>query len=105
MVSHLDNDLLKEKIQEACEKYLNQNKEKEKCKILIDGSTYCPPVKNLRIPEYCYKDASLDKYLLNHRNNYKDYFIERALYHDNILFSVSNKLIKANKIDSALKLE
>ncbi len=96
-ITHIDTTGLEEKRQEECKKYLQKQDEDSKCRELLDGSEYCPPVRETYVPEYCYKDSPIGSYLANRQYDFRNSFIKRALYiGDNILW-VSDDKITANK--------
>jgi hypothetical protein len=58
---------------------------------------YCPPIREQYVPEYCYKDSPIWAYISNKSWNFRDSFIERALYIWDDIFWISNKKITANR--------
>ncbi len=104
-ISHIDYSGLEEKRRKECKKYFNQKEEKQKCRILLDGSKYCPP-KNIYtyIPEYCFKDSSIWTYIASKKWDFMDYFIKRALYIWDNIYSISNKKILENNMENFKKV-
>ena len=99
-ISHINTDWIEEKRDEECKKYLDKRVEDTECKKLIDGSTYCPPVRDYYIPEYCYADSPLWAYVASRSWNFKDSFIKRALWIWNSSFAISNdKITSQNLLD------
>jgi hypothetical protein len=58
-ISHLNYSDIGKKRLEECKKYFVPNSKKEECKKLINGSTYCLPVRKKYVPQYCYSDYTL----------------------------------------------
>ncbi len=103
-ISHIDYKKVEEERLAKCEKYFKEKQEKEKCRILLDWSEYCPPKRDYYVPEYCYKDSTLWSYIARNRWNFRDEFIKRALYIWNNIFSISDKKIKENDMDTFEKI-
>jgi hypothetical protein len=58
-LSHINSSFIEEQRLKECSKYTTPEPVKQECKKLIDGSTYCPPVKRIYVPTYCYADSTV----------------------------------------------
>lgn len=99
-VTHLDVKNVAELRQKACEPYLK--KEEKVCRKLLDGTEKCTDSSNPYggyVPEYCYADATDSAYLADNLWNYSRDFIVRALYVNNILYSVGPSQIASWNMD------
>ena len=108
-VTHIDATWLEEKRMKACESYVPK-KEETICRKLINGTEYCPSQKNIYIPKYCYADSPISEYFANQYWNYRDSFVERALWIGDKAYSFSNDQIKSVdfntwKLDQTLNLK
>ena len=81
---------------EECKKY-TAPKEEELCRELIDGTVYCKPASSYYyVPDYCYKDSSIMTYLEANSYKFSKFFVKRALYIGDTIYSISDAKIKAN---------
>ena len=96
-LTHIDYSKIEEKRLAECSKYSTKKEEKQECKKLIDGSTYCPPVRQRYVPKYCYADSTVWEYIANRNWNFRKSFVKRALWIGNSVYSISDeKLIKSD---------
>ena len=96
-ITHIDYSNIEKQRLEDCSKYLVKNQEKQECKKLIDGSTYCPPVKQQYVPQYCYADSTVWEYIANKYWNFRKSFVKRALWIGDDVYSISDdKLVKSD---------
>ena len=95
-VTHIDKIGLEEKRQKECEKYTVKDSEETECRELLDGTTYCPPQRNIYIPEYCYKDSTIESYIASKSRQFRNSFVKRALYSWETFFSISDDMVIAN---------
>ena len=96
-ITHIDYTNIEEERLKECTKYSTPEPVEQECTKLIDGSTYCPPVRRRYVPKYCYADSSLWEYIASKQWNYRKSFIKRALWIGDSVYSISDdKLIKSN---------
>ena len=98
-VSHIDESKFEEDREKECEKYIWQNKDEDDCVVLIDWSQYCPP-KTSYVPTYCYSWATVSDYISQNSYKYSEYFVKRALYIWDKIFSISNWQMKSNDMNT-----
>ncbi len=98
-VSHIDESKFEEDRKNECEKYISQNKEESDCVPLIDWSQYCPP-KTSYVPTYCYSWATVSDYISQNSYKYNEYFVKRALYIWDKIFSISDWQMKSNDMNT-----
>lgn len=95
-VTHLDTTGLEAKRTEECKQY-TAPKEEELCRELIDGTVYCKPASSYYyVPDYCYKDASIMTYLEANSYKFSKFFVKRALYIGDNIYSISDAKVQAN---------
>ncbi|MDQ7008955.1 MAG: beta-propeller domain-containing protein [Candidatus Gracilibacteria bacterium] len=96
-LTHIDYSKIEEERIKECSKYTVKKVEEQECKKLIDGSTYCPPVRQTYIPPYCYADSTVGEYIANRNYNYRTSFVKRALWIGDNVYSISDeKLVKSD---------
>ncbi len=99
-ITHIDLTWMKEKRDAECKKYLAKKQEATECKILIDGSKYCPVERNYYVPPYCYAESTLSSYIASQSWKFRSSFINRALWIWNTSFAISNDKITSQNIDT-----
>lgn len=97
--THIDDSMFAEERKKECDNYIAQTKKEQECKKLLDWTTYCPS-SYVYVPEYCYEWASIYDYIAQSSWKYSNYFIKRALYIWNNFYSISDKKIKSNNINT-----
>ncbi len=93
-ITHIDTTGLEQKRIDECKKYTAPKNSNTTCRELLDGTTYCPPQETYYVPDYCYKDSTIGTYLANQSWNFSQYFVKRALYIGNNIYSISDKKIQ-----------
>jgi hypothetical protein len=58
-LTHIDYSNIEKQRLEECKKYSAPEEKVQECRKLIDGSTYCPPVRQRYVPQYCYADSTV----------------------------------------------
>jgi len=96
-ITHIDTTGLEEQRQKDCERYMPSDGDEE-CRELIDGTIYCPPKEYYYVPEYCYKDSPIGAYLASMSWKFNQYFVKRALYIEDSVYSISDREIKASNV-------
>jgi hypothetical protein len=104
-ISHIDTTGLEQKRIEECKKYTAPKESETTCKELLDGTIYCPPKETYYIPEYCYKESTIGSYLASQSWNFNQYFIKRALYIGDTMYSISDKKIQTTDINNFTEKE
>ncbi|NUJ97272.1 hypothetical protein HGA92_00620 [Candidatus Gracilibacteria bacterium] len=99
-ISHIDTTGLEQKRIEECKKYTVPKESETTCKELLDGTIYCPPKETYYVPEYCYKESTIGSYLASQSWNFSQYFIKRALYIGDTMYSISDKKIQTTDINN-----
>lgn len=94
-ISHIDTAWLEEKRIEECSKYTSQWK--ERCYTLIDWTRYCEPTYHY-VPKYCVKDSTIWEYIASKNWEFRDSFINRALWIWNQSYAISNDKISIHNI-------
>lgn len=95
-ITHIDTTGLEEKRIEECKIY-TAPKEEELCRELLDGTVYCKPASSYYyVPDYCYKDASVMIYLEANLYKFSKFFVKRALYIGDNIYSISDAKVQAN---------
>ncbi len=97
--THIDDSMFAEERKKECDNYIAQTKKELECKKLIDWTTYCPS-SYVYVPEYCYDWASIQDYISQSSWKYSSYFVKRALYIGDNFYSISDKKIKSNNINT-----
>ncbi len=95
-ISHIDTTWLEEERQKECSKY-TWNTE-EKCHTLLDWTEYCEPKSTRYVPKYCYKDSTIGEYIASKSWNFRDSYINRALWIGDNSYAISNEEISSHKI-------
>jgi len=96
-LTHIDYDTIEEKRLEECKKYSAPEQKEQECKKLIDGSTYCPPVRQRYVPPYCYADSTVWEYIASRNWNFRKSFVKRGLWIGDNVYSISDeKLVKSD---------
>ena len=96
-LTHIDYSGIEKQRLKECSKFSTPEPEKQECKKLIDGSTYCPPVERRYVPKYCYADSTVWEYIANRSWNYRKSFVKRALWIGDDVYSISDeKLVKSD---------
>ncbi|MDD3646476.1 MAG: beta-propeller domain-containing protein [Candidatus Gracilibacteria bacterium] len=93
-ITHIDRKGLEEKRTEDCKQYI----QRQECRKLIDGSTYCPPAQY--VPDYCYADATIGTYIASQSWTFRDSFIKRALWIGDTSYAVSNDKVSSHNISN-----
>jgi hypothetical protein len=96
-LTHIDTTWLAEKRLEECKKYSIWTSE-PLCKKLITWEEYCSANNTRYVPTYCYADSTIWEYLANQSWNYRDSFVNRALWVGNEVFAISNNKVSAHDI-------
>ncbi len=99
-ITHIDTKWLEQQREKECNKYDNQVVEKQKCRKLLNWTEYCPPVRNVYIPEYCYADSTIWSYIASKYWTFRNEFIKRALWINNNIFAISDTKVSSHDIDS-----
>ncbi len=98
-LSHIDYSWLEEERLKECSKY-STNSSKDNCYTLIDWSEYCEPVGNNYVPNYCKKDSTIWEYVASKSWNFRDSYINRALWIWDNSYAISDKKISSQKIST-----
>lgn len=98
-ITHLDMRSIEEERKIECEKY-TPKEEKEVCVELIGGGQYCtdPNKTSAYVPKYCYADSPIWEYLAAQSWNYSKYFIKRALWVDNTVYTLSDSQVMSSNL-------
>ncbi|PID86572.1 hypothetical protein CSB08_00115 [Candidatus Gracilibacteria bacterium] len=100
MTTHIDLTGLEEERIKECSKYTGKKSE-PKCVKIIGGGEYCKPSSDYRyVPEYCYESATVEEYFASKYWRYRNEFIKRGLWIGNNVYSISNKKISINDMDT-----
>lgn len=103
-LSHINSSFIEEQRLKECSKYTTPEPVKQECKKLIDGSTYCPPVKRIYVPTYCYADSTVWEYIANRNWIFRTSFVKRALWIGDNVYSISDdKLVKSDILTGSKK--
>ena len=98
-ISHLDIEKAKKDRNKECLKYTAKENE-TKCRELIGWGTYCEPTKRQYIPKYCYKDSSIWEYMSSRNWNYRQSFVNRALWIGDNTYTIGDDMIKSSDINT-----
>jgi uncharacterized secreted protein with C-terminal beta-propeller domain len=98
-ITHIDTTGLEAKRLEECKKYSTWTSE-PLCRKLITWEEYCSANNTKYVPTYCYADSTIWEYLANQSWNFRDSFINRALWIGNEVFAVSNDKISAHEMNN-----
>jgi hypothetical protein len=103
-LTHIDYSWIEKQRLEECSRYSAPEPEKQECKKLIDGSTYCPPVRQRYVPEYCYADSTVWEYIASRNRKFRKSFVNRALWIADHVYSISDeKLVKSDILTGSEK--
>lgn len=94
-ISHIDTTWLEEKRIEECSKYTSTAT--ERCYTLLDWTRYCEPTYNY-VPKYCVKDSTIWEYIAWKSWEFRNSFINRALWIWNQSYAISNDKISIHNI-------
>lgn len=97
-LSHIDYKKAEEDRIKECKTYSTNVTSEPVCKKLLDWSTYCPPISETYVPEYCYADSTVWLYISSKYWDYSEYFVKRALWIWENFYSISDKNIQANSM-------
>lgn len=108
-ISHIDMTGIAEKRKEECSKYALPVSG-EKCYThIVTGEKIClkpqDNPENQNIPTYCYAEFDDSSYLANTIWNFYGSFVQRGLYIDNSLYTVSPETIQANMYGGGYELQ
>jgi len=98
-ITHINTKDLEEKRKKDCERYIKPQTE-TKCRKLIDWTEYCPPKTTSYVPEYCFADTPIWAYIAAKYWNFRNQFIERALWIGNNVFAISDIKVSEHDIDT-----
>jgi len=98
-ITHMDISKAEKDRNKECLKYTASDNN-TKCRELIGGWTYCEPIKRQYIPSYCYKDSTVWEYISSRNWNYRQSFVNRAIWIGDNTYSISDDMIKSSDIDS-----
>ena len=96
--THMDESMLEKDRELECDKYTSNNE--EHCVTLLNWELYCKPKTNVYVPTYCYEDSTLGEYISSKSWNYSNYFVKRAIWIDDNVYSLSDKKVVKSDIDS-----
>lgn len=104
-VSHIDMWDIEKQRKDECAKY-SQKQEETNCKILLDWSEYCTPVKKYNyVPEYCFADSNINEYKAKKSYNYSNDYVKRALWIWNTAISISDNKMMTTDLESGKKFD
>jgi len=94
--THIDISGVEEKRKQECSKY-DSNWEPT-CRELLNGELYCEEEKEYtgRVPNYCFKDASVWSYVGDKSWEYNSENIKRALYVWDNVYAISDSQISSH---------
>lgn len=94
--THIDISELEAKRTQECSKYTSQWE--PVCRELINGELYCEDesTRNQRIPNYCFKDASIWSYVWDKSWEFASENIKRALYIGENVYGISDNKISSH---------
>ncbi len=99
-ITHINKTWIEDQRKKDCEKYTKKVSDQKKCRKLLDWTDYCSPERNYYIPEYCFADSSIWAYIASKYWNFKDSFINRALWIWNTSFAISNNKISSHNLEN-----
>ena len=103
-ITHIDYSSIEKDRLKECSKYSTLKPEKQECKKLVGGWTYCPPVRQRYVPQYCYADSTVWEYIASRNWNFRKFFIKRALWIGDNVYSISDeKLVKSDILTGSEK--
>ncbi|USN58194.1 MAG: beta-propeller domain-containing protein [Candidatus Peribacteria bacterium] len=98
-VTHIDMVGIEAKRLETCEKYTVQST--KDCHTLIGGGEYCAPSSGYRyVPSYCYADSDISEYIAANSWNFRESFIERAVWLDDVVYGLSNAQMSSHNMNT-----
>lgn len=95
-ITHLEAKDLEAKRTKDCAQYTQ--KTEKTCHALIGGGEYCTDGRSGYVPQYCYANSPIGEFFANQIWTMSTSFIQRNLFLDNWIYTISNDRVQANDI-------
>jgi hypothetical protein len=103
-ISHIDFSDIEAQRNKECEKY-SQNQEST-CRLLLDWSEYCSPVKKYNyVPEFCFADTNISQYKTDRAYQFRNDYVKRALWIGDTAISISDNKMMTTDLESGKKYD
>lgn len=97
-ITHINTENLEEERVAECEEYVAPVE--EECYTLIWWGEFCQNTKHVYVPKYCYEKSPIWEYLSSKSWNYSTSFINRAIWINDNIYTISDKQIQKSDIST-----